>query len=71
MTVKVGNCDDAEARVILAIYNKNGALIEMQNNNSGEATFLSENLRNANIKVMLWSGMDDIKPLAETAELNL
>ena len=71
--VKVNNCDDTDAQVILAVYNKKGALIEMQNDhNSGEITFLSENLQNVDIKVMLWSGMDGIKPLAaEPAELNL
>ena len=72
VTVKVNNCDDPFAQVILAVYNKNGALIDMQQSyNFGEVIFLSENLQNADIKVMLWSDTDNMKPLAETAEMNL
>ena len=72
VTAKVNNCNDFDAQVILAVYNKNGALIEMQNYyNFGDVTFFSANLQNANIKVMLWSGTDSIKPLAETAEMSL
>ncbi len=72
VTAKVNNCDDTDAQVILAVYNKNGALIEMQKYyNFGDVTFFSANLQNANIKVMLWSNTDNIKPLAETAEMSL
>ncbi len=72
VTVKVNNCDDFDAQVILAVYNKNGALIEMQNYyNFGDVTFFSANLQNANIKVMLWSDTDSIKPLAESVEISL
>ena len=72
VTVKVNNCDDPFAQVILAVYNKNGALIDMQQSyNFGEVIFLSENLQNADIKVMLWSDTDNIKPLAEIAEMSL
>ena len=72
VTAKVNNCNDFDAQVILAVYNKNGALIEMQKYyNFGDVTFFSANLQNANIKVMLWSGTDNIKPLAETAEMSL
>ncbi len=72
VTAKVNNCDDFDAQVILAVYNKNGALIEMQNYyNFGEVMFFSENLQNANIKVMLWSDMNGMKPLAEIAEMSL
>ena len=72
VTAKVNNCDDFDAQVILAVYNKNGALIEMQNYyNTGDVMFLSENLQNADIKVMLWSDMNGIKPLAEPAEMSL
>ncbi len=72
VTAKVNNCDDLFAQVILAVYNKNGALIEMQESyNFGEVIFLSENLQNVDIKVMLWSDTDSMKPLAETAEISL
>ncbi len=72
VTAKVNNCDDTDAQIILAVYNKNGALIEMQQYyNFGEMTFYSANLKNSNIKVMLWSDLDSIKPLAETAEMSL
>ncbi len=72
VTAKVNNCDDFDAQVILAVYNKNGALIEMQNYyNFGDVLFFSENLKNTNIKVMLWSDMDSMKPLAEPAEMSL
>ena len=69
---KVNNCDDNDAQVILAVYNKNGTLIEMQQYyNFGEMTFYSANLQNVNIKVMLWSNTDSIKPLAESVEMSL
>ena len=58
--------------MILAVYNKNGALIDMREYyNFGEMTFYSENLQNADIKVMLWSDTDSMKPLAEPAEMSL
>ncbi len=72
VTAKVNNYDDFEAQVILAVYNKNGALIEMQNYYAwDEVWFFSTNLQNTNIKVMLWSDMDSAKPLAEPAEMSL
>ena len=72
VAAKVNNYDDFEAQVILAVYNKNGALIEMQNYSAwDEVLFFSTNLQNTNIKVMLWSDMDSAKPLAETAEMSL
>ncbi len=72
MTAKVNNCDDTDAQVILAVYNKNGTLIEMQQYyNFGEMIFYSDYLQNTNIKIMLWSDTDSIKPLAEIAEMSL
>ena len=72
VNVKVNNCKNADAAVILAVYSKNGALIEMQKFAAWDnVTFYSENLKNVNIKVMLWSGFDTIKPLAGTAEMSL
>ena len=72
LTAKVSNCDDLFAQVILAVYNKNGVLIDMrQSYNFGEVYLFSNYLQNANIKVMLWSDTDSIKPLAETAEMSL
>ncbi len=72
VTAKVNNYDDFEAQVILAVYNKNGALIEMQNYSAwDEVWFFSTNLQNTNIKVMLWNDMDSMNPLAEPAEMSL
>ncbi len=72
VTAKVNNCDDPFAQVILAVYNKNGALIDMQQSyNFGEVYLFSDYLQNADIKVMLWSDTDSMKPLAETTEMSL
>ncbi len=72
VSAKIGNCKSKDAKVILAVYSKSGALIEMQETDIfDEVYFLSGNLNNTNIKVMLWSGTDSVKPLAETAEMSL
>ncbi len=72
VTAKVSNCDDLFAQVILAVYNKNGALVDMQQSyNFGEVYLFSDYLQNVDIKVMLWSDTDSMKPLAETAEMSL
>ncbi len=72
ITVKVKNCEDADAQVILALYNKSGALIDLHRRGvpvSGETVFFADAVKGTKIKVMLWSGFDGLEPLAECAEI--
>ncbi len=72
VNVKTQNCDSLQAEVILAVYEKNGTLRFMTSKPVAETVIFNDiDLSNSNIKVMLWSNMDSIKPLAEPAEMSL
>ncbi len=70
--VDIINLDGISGTVVLAVYNKNGALRFMTAKSAADTVaFDNVDLADSNIKVMLWSDTDSIKPLTETAEMSL
>ena len=72
VTIEAVNISDLRTTVVLAVYEKNGALRFMTTRPAAEAVGFNDiDLRNSKIKVMLWSDADSIKPLTEAAEMSL
>ena len=72
LTVKCLNCDDLSATIVLAVCDKNGALRFMSEKKPAKTVvFDGVDLKDSDIKIMLWSDFDGIRPLADYVEMSL